>query len=241
MTRLEHGGSGIDRGAPVRFTFDGRELTGLRGDTLASALLADGVRGAWRSIYHGRPRGIMGLGAEDPCALVQVTRDGISEPMLRATEVELTEGLVAESLAGRGRLVPDAVAPHHDKRHVHCDVLVIGGGAAGCAAASAAAAGGARVILAERTPVLAAEAAAQPAAPPPITSTSQCAWRLSWWGATASGTSRPRPASDSAARPSVSSTSVARSIGSEIPSRVTCTSAHGSSGPRPMIPRGRSW
>ena len=55
--------------------------------------------------------------------------------MLRATEVELTDGLAAESLAGRGRLVPDAVAPHHDKRHAHCDVLVIGGGAAGCAAA----------------------------------------------------------------------------------------------------------
>ena len=124
MTRLAGGGSRIDRDAPVRFTFDGRELAGLRGDTLASALLANGVRGAWRSVYHGRPRGIMGLGPEDPCALVQVTRDGISEPMLRAAEVELTEGLVAESLAGRGRLVPDAAAPHRDKRHVHCDVLV---------------------------------------------------------------------------------------------------------------------
>ena len=159
MTRLASGGSRIDRGATVRFTFDGREMGGLRGDTLASALLADGVRGAWRSIYHGRPRGIVGIGPEDPCALVQVTHDGISEPMLRATEVELVEGLAVESLAGRGRLVPGSAPPHRDKRHVHCDVLVIGGGAAGCAAASAAAAGGARVILAERTPVLAAEVA----------------------------------------------------------------------------------
>jgi len=159
VTRLASGGSRIDRGAPVRFTFDGREMGGLRGDTLASALLADGVRGAWRSIYHGRPRGIVGIGPEDPCALVQVTHDGISEPMLRATEVELVEGLAVASLAGRGRLVPDSAPPHRDKRHVHCDVLVIGGGAAGCAAASAAAAGGARVILAERTPVLAAEVA----------------------------------------------------------------------------------
>ena len=159
--RLARGGSRIDRAAPpVRFTFDGRELQGLRGDTLASALLANGVRGAWRSLYHGRPRGIMGLGPEDPCALVQVTRDGISEPMLRATDVELVDGLVAEPLAGRGRLVRDAVAPHHDKRHVHCDALVVGGGPAGCAAATAAAAGGARVILAETAPVLATDVAA---------------------------------------------------------------------------------
>ena len=104
----------------------------------------------------------MGAGPEEPCALVQVTRDGISEPMLRATEVELTDGLVAEPLAGRGRLVPDAVRPHHDHRHVHCDVLVIGGGAAGCAAAATAASGGARVILAESAPVLAAAVAPAP-------------------------------------------------------------------------------
>ena len=50
MTRLAQGGSRIDRAAPVRFTWAGEELTGLRGDTLASALLANGVRGAWRSI-----------------------------------------------------------------------------------------------------------------------------------------------------------------------------------------------
>ena len=79
--------------------------------------------------------------------------------MRRATAGELVEGLAGESLAGRGRLVPDRAPPHRDKRHVHCDVLVIGGGAAGCAAASAAAAGGARVILAERTPVLGAQVA----------------------------------------------------------------------------------
>ncbi|HYI18876.1 MAG TPA: 2Fe-2S iron-sulfur cluster-binding protein, partial [Solirubrobacteraceae bacterium] len=156
------GGSRIERAAPVRFTWAGKAMSGLRGDTLASALLANGVRGAWRSLYDGRPRGIMGLGPEDPCALVQVTRDGISEPMLRATEVELTDGLVAEPLAGRGRLVPDAVRPHHDHRHVHCDVLVIGGGAAGCAAAATAASGGARVILAESAPVLAGAVAPAP-------------------------------------------------------------------------------
>ena len=69
MTRLAQGGSRIDRAAPVRFTWAGEELTGLRGDTLASALLANGVRGAWRSLYDGRPRGVMGLGPEDPCAL----------------------------------------------------------------------------------------------------------------------------------------------------------------------------
>ena len=105
MTRLAGGGSRIDRDAPAPLHLRRAGAAGLRGDTLASALLANGVRGAWRSAYHGRPRGIMGLGPEEPVALVQVTRDGISEPMLRAAEVELIQGLVArESLAGRGRL-----------------------------------------------------------------------------------------------------------------------------------------
>ena len=149
--RLTTGGR-IDRDRVLRFAFDGREYAGHPGDTLASALLANDVRTIGRSIYRGRPRGVMSAGAEDPGALVQVEIGGGSEPMLRATEVELVDGMEAEGLAGRGRLSPEPEPAYYDKRHVHCDVLVIGSGPAGLAAADVAAASGARVLLAESQP-----------------------------------------------------------------------------------------
>ncbi|MFO1069274.1 MAG: sarcosine oxidase subunit alpha family protein [Geminicoccaceae bacterium] len=92
------GGGRIDRGQPVRFTFDGRLYGGFAGDTLASALLANGVHLAGRSFKYHRPRGIMTAGAEEPNALVQLDRGGGREdPNLRATQVELYDGLAATS------------------------------------------------------------------------------------------------------------------------------------------------
>lgn len=153
MRRLDGRGR-VDPSAPLRFFFDGTEYSGLRGDTLASALLANGVDVVGSSIYRGRPRGISAAGPEDPGALVQVQRGGGSEPMLRATEVELFDGLVADGLSGRGRLDPEPDRALYDKVYVHCDVLVIGAGPAGLAAADVAAATGARVMLVESGPEL---------------------------------------------------------------------------------------
>jgi len=153
VTRVDGFGR-VDRRAPVAFTFDGAPLTGFRGDTLASALLAGGVDVVGTSIHRGRPRGISAAGAEEPNGLVQVELGGGSEPMLRATEVELFDGLVARGLPGRGALDPTPDLARYDRVYAHCDVLVIGGGPAGLAAAYAASATGARVILAESAPEL---------------------------------------------------------------------------------------
>ncbi|MGA7539650.1 MAG: sarcosine oxidase subunit alpha family protein [Steroidobacteraceae bacterium] len=91
-------GGRIDRGRPLRFRFDDRLYTGLAGDTLASALLANGVHLLGRSFKYHRPRGILGAGAEEPNALVTVRRDAARvTPNLRATQVELYEGLAAQS------------------------------------------------------------------------------------------------------------------------------------------------
>jgi len=95
--RLDSGGQ-IDRSRGVTFTFDGRLYTGLQGDTLASALLANGVHLVGRSFKYHRPRGILSAGAEEPNALVTVIRDkGRTTPNLRATQVEIYEGLKAKS------------------------------------------------------------------------------------------------------------------------------------------------
>ncbi len=91
-------GGRIDRQRPINFTFDGRRYSGFAGDTLASALLACGVRVFGRSFKYHRPRGLLAAGSEEPNALVKVVRDaGRSTPNLRATQIEIYEGLVAES------------------------------------------------------------------------------------------------------------------------------------------------
>ena len=95
--RTAHGGR-IDRSQVLRFTFDGRPYSGFAGDTLASALLASGVHLMARSFKYHRPRGVLAAGAEEPNALVAVRRDAARvTPNLRATQVELYEGLQAES------------------------------------------------------------------------------------------------------------------------------------------------
>ena len=150
MTRLPSGGR-IDRSAPLKFTFDGREYIGFRGDTLASALLANGVHQVATSIKYGRPRGIMAAGAEDPNALVQLETP-FPEPMLSATTVELFDGLVARGLPGQGRLADEPDPARYDAKHVHCDVLVVGAGPAGLSAARDAAREGLRVVLVDDQP-----------------------------------------------------------------------------------------
>jgi len=91
-------GGRIARERPLRFVFDGRSFDGLQGDTLASALLANGVHLVGRSFKYHRPRGILAAGPEDPNALVTITRDaGRCTPNLNAAQVELYEGLVATS------------------------------------------------------------------------------------------------------------------------------------------------
>ena len=87
----------IDRARPLDFTFDGQPFRGFSGDTLASALLANGVDLVSRSFKLHRPRGIMGVGAEDPNALVTLRAEGVATPNVPATTIELTQGLTAES------------------------------------------------------------------------------------------------------------------------------------------------
>ena len=72
--RTPAGGSAIDRERPISFTFDGVAYAGYEGDTLASALLANGVRLVGRSYKYHRPRGIVAAGPEEPNALVGVQR-----------------------------------------------------------------------------------------------------------------------------------------------------------------------
>ncbi|RVK82717.1 FAD-dependent oxidoreductase, partial [Sinorhizobium meliloti] len=87
----------VDRNVPLSFTFDGRPMQGLEGDTLASALLANGRMLVGRSFKYHRPRGILTAGAAEPNALVTVGRGGRAEPNTRATMQELYEGLEARS------------------------------------------------------------------------------------------------------------------------------------------------
>ncbi|MFC4311597.1 sarcosine oxidase subunit alpha family protein [Steroidobacter flavus] len=94
--RLKHGGC-VDRGRPLSFSFDGKHHGGYIGDTLASALLANGVKLVGRSFKYHRPRGILTAGSEEPNALVELRAGARREPNTRATVVELFEGLEARS------------------------------------------------------------------------------------------------------------------------------------------------
>ncbi len=94
--RLVSGGL-IDRTQPLRFRFDGREYQGFAGDTLASALLANGARLIGRSFKYHRPRGVLTAGPEEPNAMVHLRTGARREPNTRATMVELYDGLEATS------------------------------------------------------------------------------------------------------------------------------------------------
>ena len=95
--RLAAGGGGIDRTRPLDFTFNGRKLQGYQGDTLASALLANDIHLIGRSFKYHRPRGIMTAGSEEPSGLVQLGLGACTEPNIRATQIELYDGLIAAS------------------------------------------------------------------------------------------------------------------------------------------------
>ncbi|MCU0828243.1 MAG: 2Fe-2S iron-sulfur cluster-binding protein [Tabrizicola sp.] len=90
-------GGQIDRSKTLRFTFDGLPYLGHPGDTLASALLANGVRLMGRSFKYHRPRGPLSAGSEEPNALVELRSGGRQEPNTRATVAELFDGLEANS------------------------------------------------------------------------------------------------------------------------------------------------
>ena len=138
---FRHASAGlVDRDRPLRFRFDGRDLTGFAGDTLASALLANGVHEVGRSTVLGRPRGIVTAGPEEPSALVRV-ESAHPDPMWAATAVELHDGLVATGLAGRGRLADGPDPGRYDAVWAHADILVVGAGPAGVAAVRAGADG----------------------------------------------------------------------------------------------------
>ena len=95
--RLPEGGR-IDRARPVRFSFDGRLIEGFANDTVASALLANGVHLTGRSFKYHRPRGILSHGSDEPNALLDVSRGaGRAAPNNRASVVEAREGLVTKS------------------------------------------------------------------------------------------------------------------------------------------------
>ena len=91
------GAAAIDRDKPIAFQFNGRTHTGYAGDTLASALLANGVAPVARSFKYHRPRGIFSGGPEEPCAIVQLGSGAHTVPNARATMVELHDGLAAAS------------------------------------------------------------------------------------------------------------------------------------------------
>ena len=94
--RLTAGGL-IDRASDLSFRFDGQAYRGHAGDTLASALLANGVRLVARSFKYHRPRGILTSGSEEPNALVELRTGARREPNTRATTIELYDGLEAAS------------------------------------------------------------------------------------------------------------------------------------------------
>jgi sarcosine oxidase subunit alpha len=196
--RLTFGGR-IDRQEELTFQFNGKTLEGYRGDTLASALLANGLTLIARSFKYHRPRGIMGSGPEEPNALLQIGSGARSLPNQKATQVELYEGLVARSVnawpsvqmdfmsangllssflppgfyyktfkwpakfwkfyehilrsaSGFGTVPTEPDVDRYEKRHAHCDVLVVGGGPAGLAAALESGRTGARVTLIDDQP-----------------------------------------------------------------------------------------
>ncbi|WP_395660609.1 sarcosine oxidase subunit alpha family protein [Aestuariivirga sp.] len=95
--RLNGGGSRIDRSKRVTFSFDGKTLSGFQGDTIASAVMASGQRVFGRSFKYHRPRGIVGLGSEEMNALTGVGEGARHEPNLRATQIEIFNGLSAVS------------------------------------------------------------------------------------------------------------------------------------------------
>jgi sarcosine oxidase subunit alpha len=124
--RLPEGGSAIDRSKPLSFVFDDVEYPAFEGDTLASALLANGINGGFRSPILGRPRGVMTAGPSEPNAFVEVSRPWF-DAIAPATMVKVVDGLAVRSLRGVARL-PAAAPADRDvlHRHAHVETLFVG-------------------------------------------------------------------------------------------------------------------
>lgn len=114
----------------VQFIFDNKTYHGNKGEPLSAALLRNNKKVVTESSYLFRPRGVFGLGYEEPHALVQVD-SGIGEPMVPATKIELVDGLEVRSLAGVGDLPERKDEARYDKKYKHVDVLIIGAGLSG--------------------------------------------------------------------------------------------------------------
>ena len=164
----------VNREKKLSFKFNGKKYFGYDGDTLASALIANGVHLVGRSFKYHRPRGFFGAGVDEPYAIVQLYRNGETEPNVRATEQELFEGLEAKSVncwpsvnfdigainnflniflpAGFGVASKEHDKERYEHKYEYCDLLIAGSGPSGLASAYAAAKNGARVILAEDKP-----------------------------------------------------------------------------------------
>ncbi|TBX21011.1 sarcosine oxidase subunit alpha family protein [Nioella sediminis] len=100
----------VDVSAPVKFSFDGQGYTGFKGDTLASALLASGVKLVGRSFKYHRPRGVLTAGSEEPNAMVEIGRGAAQVPNVRATVQEIYAGLDAYSQNRMGPLAYDLLS-----------------------------------------------------------------------------------------------------------------------------------
>ncbi|MSX30249.1 MAG: FAD-binding protein, partial [Actinobacteria bacterium] len=135
----------------VTFKFDGVDYVGQAGDSLATALLRNGVLHFTDSTYRDRPRAVMSLWVDEPNALVNVD-SGAGEPMVPATTVEITEGLVARSLSGIGDLPDTRDISRYDRAYRYADVLVVGAGLSGLAAAKKYADQGKTVIIMDDQP-----------------------------------------------------------------------------------------
>ncbi|TAP28201.1 sarcosine oxidase subunit alpha family protein [Arthrobacter sp. S41] len=145
----------INRDEPLNLSIDGHQISAYRGDTVASAMLANQIRACGPSLYLKRPRGILAAGVEEPNALITVAarhEADINESMLPATTVSVTEGVAVSLLSGLGVLDPNTDTAYYDHVHVHTDVLVVGAGPAGLAAAREASRSGARVMLLDERP-----------------------------------------------------------------------------------------
>lgn len=108
--RLSDGGR-IDRNTSLTFTFNGKTFQGHQGDTLASAMLANGIKVVGRSFKYHRPRGILGAGAEEPNAILQIGSTPDAElPNQRAPQTELYDGLDAKVVNAWPSLENDALS-----------------------------------------------------------------------------------------------------------------------------------
>jgi len=135
----------------ISFYFDDKLYKGHPGEPMAAALLRCGLLQITNSTYHGRPRGVVGLGVEEPNALVQLV-SGTQESMLPATVIEVADGLAARSITGVGALPESSDEARYDKTNRYVDTLVIGAGLAGLMAAGEHLRAGREVLLIDDQP-----------------------------------------------------------------------------------------